>query len=269
MSNINSLDTLFTRLWKDYSTITPQAQQIFNLFEAEGNQVLNDHVAFRTFNDPKIGVDALAKIFLKLGYIEKGDYHFEQKKLYAKHFEHPNTELPKVFISELLVEKLSAKAQEIIKGLIEQLPEGYENEDDLCTSGRPWNLSLEDYEFLSAESEYASWMSAWGFRANHFTVFINHLSSFKDVFEVNSFLKEKGFKLNDSGGEVKGDPSVFLEQSSTLASQQTVHFLDAQKEIPSCYYEFALRYPLASGDLYQGFVASSADKIFESTDRGQ
>ncbi|MGL4837356.1 MAG: DUF1338 domain-containing protein, partial [Shewanella sp.] len=34
---------------------------------------------------------------------------------------------------------------------------------------------------------------------------------------------------------------------------------------PSCFYEFALRYPKANGELYTGFVAASADKIFEST----
>ena len=36
--------------------------------------------------------------------------------------------------------------------------------------------------------------------------------------------------------------------------------------IPSCYYEFARRYPLPSGEVFQGFVPESADTIFESTD---
>jgi hypothetical protein len=33
------------------------------------------------------------------------------------------------------------------------------------------------------------------------------------------------------------------------------------KKIPGCYYEFALRY-----NNFDGFIAGSADKIFESTD---
>jgi hypothetical protein len=37
--------------------------------------------------------------------------------------------------------------------------------------------------------------------------------------------------------------------------------------VPACYYEFARRYPIANGELYQGFIAASADKIFESTNR--
>ena len=44
-------------------------------------------------------------------------------------------------------------------------------------------------------------------------------------------------------------------------------FDDGSKVIPCCYYEFARRYPLPNGNLFQGFVAKSADKIFESTNR--
>jgi len=37
--------------------------------------------------------------------------------------------------------------------------------------------------------------------------------------------------------------------------------------VPSCYYEFAKRYADKSGEIYQGFVTTSADKIFESTNK--
>jgi hypothetical protein len=46
-----------------------------------------------------------------------------------------------------------------------------------------------------------------------------------------------------------------------------VDFTEGKKEIPGCYYEFARRYPDQSGKLYSGFIAKSADKIFESTDK--
>jgi hypothetical protein len=36
-------------------------------------------------------------------------------------------------------------------------------------------------------------------------------------------------------------------------------------EVPSCYYEFARRYRQSDGRLYPGFVAASANDIFEST----
>lgn len=88
-------------------------------------------------------------------------------------------------------------------------------------------------------------MAAIGYRPNHFTVLINNLKKYADVHTLNDFLKSKGFKLNSSGGEVKGTPRVFLQQSSTLANGVEVEFTDGKTEIPSCYFEFAKRYPLA------------------------
>ena len=78
-------------------------------------------------------------------------------------------------------------------------------------------------------------------------------------------MKAGGFTLNSVGGEIKGSAEVKLEQSSTMADHADVAFSDKTMTIPSCFYEFALRYPLANGELYTGFVAASADKIFEST----
>ena len=55
-------------------------------------------------------------------------------------------------------------------------------------------------------------------------------------------------------------------QSSTRADAVDVMFADGVFRVPSCYYEFARRYPLPSGELFQGFVPTSANKLFESTD---
>ncbi|MEX0981299.1 MAG: DUF1338 family protein, partial [Bacteroidales bacterium] len=110
------------------------------------------------------------------------------------------------------------------------------------------------------------WVAVYGYRANHFTISINHLNQFNSIQKVNEFLKENGFRLNSSGGEVKGTPEQLLEQSSTLADTISVEFKEGTSEIPSCYYEFARRYSDKNGQLFSGFIAGSADKIFESTD---
>ena len=110
-------------------------------------------------------------------------------------------------------------------------------------------------------------MAAFGFRANHFTVLVNALATFDGLESFNAYLKQAGYQLNASGGEIKGSPEVCLEQSSTLADQVSVDFSDSVQTIPGCYYEFARRYPLPDGSLFGGFVARSADKIFESTNR--
>lgn len=255
---------LFNNIWQQYLTVTPSADKIHQLL-GNGNDVINDHVAYRTFNLDKVNLEKLASHLLTIGYTECGQYNFAAKKLTAKHFEHSNSTMPKVFISELRVEQLSKDVQKIIHNLVDQLPENISNQENFLYSGRAWEVSSTDYQTLLAESEYAAWLAAWGFRANHFTVSINHLDNFNCIIAVNDSLKEAGHRLNSVGGEVKGDKVVKLEQSSTLADKAMVEFTDKIMEIPSCFYEFAKRYPQADGELYTGFVATSADKIFEST----
>lgn len=263
----NNIDTLFAALWNDYVSITPSAHRIHKLLTGEENspQIVNDHVAFRTFALDKTRLAHLAEHFLALGYEAKGDYDFKAKKVSAKHFEHPDTEQPKVFISELRVAEFSADTQRIIHGLAEQMPASVVSADNFLYSGRHWQLSRQEYQSLISESEYAGWLAAWGFRANHFTVSVNHLNNIRTLVDVNTLLKEAGFVLNTSGGEIKGGESVYLAQSSTMADEYTMEFSDGSLIIPSCFYEFAQRYTMPDGKLYQGFVEASADKIFEST----
>lgn len=266
MTATNNLESLLASMWTDYSAQNPQAQKIHDLIKNQGNRIINDHIALRTFNDPRVGIAQLSKSFIDSGYIEKDDYQFVEKKLYAKHFEHPDSLKPKVFISELNLEEFSDEFRVEVQKLLEEMPTETAQRFDFANSGRPWNVSFEVYEKLRSESEYGAWMAAFGFRSNHFTVSVNHLESFNDLTELNKFIKAAGFKLNDSGGEIKGTSAVYLEQSSTLADRVSVKFSDGSQTIPACYYEFAKRYPMESGELYQGFVSTSADKIFESTD---
>ncbi len=261
------IDTLFGNMWQDYVAITPSAHKVHALLKDEEgtSEIVNDHVAFRTFNLEKTSLDKLAAHFLALGYEEKGSYDFEAKKLDARHFEHPDTTKPKVFISELRVQELTEQSQAIINKLVAQMDADAVKHDDFLYSGRHWDVSKEEFEVLLEESEYAGWLAAWGFRANHFTVSVNHLNHIDTLAEVNTLLKDAGFTLNTVGGEIKGGEDVYLAQSSTMADRQVVKFGNEEKEIPSCFYEFAQRYKLPNGELYQGFVAASADKIFEST----
>lgn len=257
---------LFANLWQDYIAVTPSARKVHQLLgSSQQDDVINDHIALRTFNLEKVGLEKLAAHFKALGYEECGEYHFEAKKLYAKHYEHADSSLPKVFISELLLEKCSPWLRDTITAMVAQIPEDAVTADNFLYSGKHWDIDHPTYEKLLEESEYAAWMAAWGYRANHFTVSVNELQSYSTLQQVNEALKEAGFLLNTSGGEIKGTPQVYLEQSSTLADLFTVQFSDGPATIPSCFYEFARRYPVANGVMYTGFVAASADKIFEST----
>lgn len=264
-----TLPDLLAKMWDDYTRMNPQASRIYRLLEERGETVQNDHIALRTFNHPKLTIDVLAQPFVDSGYAYQQDYRFPAKRLYAKHYQHPDERYPKIFISELKLEEFDEELQAAVQQLIDEVPEEQPQEFDFCSQGRPWDVSYATYEQLRQKSEYAAWMAAHGYRPNHFTVFVNALNSLDDIRAVNAFIREAGFRMNDSGGEVKGSPDVFLEQSSTLADSVEVDFSDGPRSVPACYYEFAQRYPLPNGELYQGFVATSADKIFESTDKGQ
>jgi hypothetical protein len=259
---------IFDRLWTDYTNENPHAKGIYDAFTSLGEVVVNDHIAFRTFDDHRISVDVLARPFIQSGYEFKGDYIFTDKHLFAKHYEHSTQkDAPRVFISQLVTRDFSPFLQDIVQRIIGQIPDDVLQSEEMIYSGRQWDTpSWETYQKLREESEYAAWLYVWGFRANHFTVSVNHLSHLKSLEQVNDFLKVKGFLLNDSGGEIKGTPAELLEQSSTKAGIVKMKFVEGDFDVPSCYYEFARRYPDAEGNLYSGFIAKSADKIFESTD---
>jgi hypothetical protein len=257
---------IFDRLWNDYTQQNPSVQAIYDLFIREGETVENDHIAFRTYDDPRVNIDVLAKVFLEAGYVYKGDYHFEQKRLYAKHYEMDGG--PRVFISQLITSDFSAYLQEEVKKAIDAIPAGLLNSNELIFSGCSWGKpSYEVFEKLREESEYAGWLYVHGFRANHFTVSVNGLKKHDSLEKVNQLLRDNGFRINDSGGEIKGTPAELLEQSSIRSEVIQLEFVEGIMEIPGCYYEFARRYPDADGKLYSGFIAKSADKIFESTDK--
>jgi hypothetical protein len=260
-------DEVLDILWRDYVATTPQAERILRLLGERGERVVNDHIALRTFALPGIGIDAMAKPFEALGWqMQSERYRFHEKKLDAQYLRHPDPAVPKVFISEMRATELSASAFQIIHQLVGQLPKGFGERPDLPWAGRSWTVRRAEYESLLRESEYAAWLAAFGFRVNHFTVFVNALTTFPDLQSLNAFLLDHGFTLNEAGGVIKGTPAQCLEQSSTRADSIDVELAGEKLRVPSCYYEFARRYPLANGELFQGFVPTSADKIFESTD---
>ena len=59
---------LFDNLWKSYIDLNPEVKRVYDLFLSEGEVVVNDHIAFRTFEDPRVNIDVFAKPFEEAGY---------------------------------------------------------------------------------------------------------------------------------------------------------------------------------------------------------
>lgn len=255
---------LLARLWADYAAITPQAGQIHDLLRTRGETVVNDHIALRTFADPRLGIDALAAPFVAAGWRPADAYHFPDKKLDARHYDPPDPSRPKLFVSELRLTDCSPDLQAIVADLIAQLSPDWR---PFTTLGPPWSVSHATYQRLREHSEYAAWLAAHGIRANHFTIQVNALRTLPTLEAVVEFLHAEGFSLNQAGGAIiKGSPERLLEQCSTLADVVEVRFTDGIFKAPGCYYEFARRHVDRHGELFNGFIEGNADKIFESTD---
>jgi hypothetical protein len=259
-------DAFFRTLWDDFVVIAPQAASLHAAFERLGETVVNDHVAIRTFDRASLSLDQLEPIILRLGYQALDDYRFPEKHLRARAY--VCDEAPRIFLSELVVDELGAESRAIVESCVEQVELSTPMTRAVFRAGRLWEpLRFADYERLADESEYAAWLCAHGMHANHFTVSVNALRRLTSVAAVLDFVEKQGFAINAAGGRVKGSAELHLEQGSTVADRVSVPFADGPRIVPSCYYEFAHRYSLPDGTLYQGFVTQSADKIFESTDR--
>ena len=259
---------IFERFWNRFSTENPHAKRIYDLFSARGEKVVHDHIALRTFDDPRMNIEVISKVFTENGYEARGNYEFRVKKLKGMHFEHKTDPMaPKVFISELLLDKFSDFLKTTIRGYLDRPDDRVYDDKDLVYGGSIWGkTSFDTYNRLRQESEYAAWLLVYGFRANHFAVKVNELKQFSTLQEVNEFIKGNGYRMTTVGGEIYGTPEELLEQSATMAEIQPVEFTDGLYEIPSCFYEFTLRYNRPDGTQYPGFIAANADKIFESTD---
>ena len=286
------LDNILNGLMRRYKERVPDVSAIMNAMIKEdiikkADDIENDHIAFRTMGVEKLGIQSLEKVFLHYGYQKKEHLFFKEKKLDAYWYAPPENHYPRIFISELRVNDLSEAAQKIIHSYTDEVkadPVSQLNLDDTIAvdeylhSGLWRTPTLEDYDQLLAESEYAAWVIFNHYYLNHFTISVHNLpDGYNTLEEFDAFLKNNGFKLNTAGSEIKISPDGKLLQSSTVAEMIEATFADdKRKMIAGSYVEFAERKVLdqfASLPKDQirrehrrdGFETGNADKIFEST----
>ncbi|MFM1961302.1 MAG: hypothetical protein RLZZ172_147 [Bacteroidota bacterium] len=292
MEKLQELQIVMDALMSQYSARVPDVNKIVDAMISEGiiskaADIQNDHIAFRTLGVAHLGITSLEKIFLHYGYTKREHLNFESKKLDAYWYAPPAPQFPRIFISELRVHELSEKAQEILRSYTNEVKN--DPVDDLNLNDPKavgaflhtslWHLpTIEDYQALLAESEYASWVIYNRYYLNHYTISLHHLpEAYNTCEQFNDFLESFGIKLNDSGGKIKTSPDGLLSQSSTVAQVIEAPFANGQTlPIAGSYVEFAERrvLPEFAGidrkDLKRehfrdGFEAGNADKIFEST----
>ncbi|XP_061363782.1 2-oxoadipate dioxygenase/decarboxylase, chloroplastic [Gastrolobium bilobum] len=297
-SSIQGGEAFFRGVLKSMQSVylnrNPTAKAILDLVHSvENNSLCYDHLAFRTFGVNCYGIDSMARFFLDYGYTQREELRFPGKKLRALWFSPPadslggsgiNGPLPRIFISELLVDQMSPQTQEIIRKYTESSSNGSKYAALASSLGLlTWEKPLySEFQQLASESEYAAWTLVNGHALNHVTISTHRLKThLRDIKKLNQFIEDNGFRLNSEGGVLKVSPDGLLLQSSTVADAISFQFSDGTTEsVPCSYIEFAERLVLPQyknlphtevKEFHRrdGFEVASADKIFESTSKEQ
>lgn len=277
-----ALQSVLDGLMRRYKERVPDVAHIISEMVNHGiidhqNDIINDHIAFRTLGIDSLGIQSLEKLFLAYGYTKRDSYYFAQKKVDAFWYSPPQDipNLPRIFLSECRVNEFSKDTQDIIKKYSDHITSDPVDELDIMNGEQVdeflhkqlWEHPiLEDYQTVSDESEYVSWVLNNRYYLNHFTISIHKLKDgYNDIETYNTFLESIGIKLNDAGGKIKKSSDGKLLQSASVSNQINVTFncKDGSSKdhlVPGSYVEFAQRI-----DGRDGFDTGNANRIFEST----
>jgi len=292
------LTLLFDRLWDNYRNRVEHVMRYEEVIQQHKARFVNDHIAFRTFacQSPFVGIPIVARMFESLGYHAVGIYAFEDMFLKATHYQHENSELPKLFISELQVWRLSPQGQQIVaRALAQHRPAismesltrltHIEKQDeatwayllDRCVDWierLPWPPPIKsDVLALNEESQYGAWTLVHGYNVNHFTSLINShgVDALGDIEHTVAALQAAGVPMKP---EIEGRPGSPLRQTATTAAMVDVSVRenDHITTMPWTYAYFELAERGYQTDpqtgekrRFEGFLGPQASQLFEMT----
>ncbi|MBW4604132.1 MAG: DUF1338 domain-containing protein [Calothrix sp. FI2-JRJ7] len=272
-------------LWHQYFTRVSYARVYQQMITNAQGTVANDHIAFRSLrldiDKVNLGIKLFEPILRAFGY-EAVDEYFFPNHLYARYYRHPQQQeydLPKLFISELIVEHLppdiATLIYDTVKGAnleninFEMAPSI--NSTQIFT--RPWQPpSRSVVEKVNEISQYGAWVLLHGYAVNHFTGYVNRQNTlqYPDIESTANALANLGVPMK---AEIEGSVNVGLRQTATQAVTELVTVVDETEQeilIPwtYAYYEIAERYMVEVDGkriLFDGFLGNSAKQLFEMT----
>jgi hypothetical protein len=296
------LSDLLEKLWANYCQRVEYARRYRDLVKQKGGRVVNDHIAFRTFNtntgELPAGIEGIARLITPLGYQAAGSYEFPDKHLTARHYQHDDPLLPKIFVSQLEVDRLPAETARLInaaiadgrnlldtdtqavlrypatmleencQGLVERL---YQYITEL-----PWSPPPRDTVIaVNKASQYGAWTLLHGNNVNHFTAYINEqqVRDWPDIEATVAGLRDAGIPMK---AEIEGQPGSKLRQTATEAVDEECTVREPDGRLGKlkwsyAYYELAQRGDVPGPDgkptRFQGFLGPQATHLFEMTKR--
>ncbi|MBW4564420.1 MAG: DUF1338 domain-containing protein [Mojavia pulchra JT2-VF2] len=293
---------LYSLLWKQYSTRVSYARTYQQMITAAGGNVANDHIALRSLrlsiDSPQsqinLGIKYLEKIAEALGYVAAGEYTFPETHLYARHYSHPQQaefDLPKLFISELIVDELPTNIAQLIYKTVSSIQyeltsiftpfiQGDGNVETVAQQlqkvfTRPWLPPQRSVvEEVNKATQYGAWVLLHGYAVNHFTGYVNrqNTAAYPDIDTTVCGLANLGVPMK---AEIEGNVACGLRQTATQAVTEMVTVLDdhsgAEIQIPwtYAYYEIAQRYLVevepGKSEIFDAFLGKNAQQLFEMT----
>lgn len=298
------LTQLLDRLWDNYCRRVEYARRYRDLVLSMGGRVVNDHIAFRTFNTrtgaQPPGIDAIARMIVPLGYAPAGSYTFPDKFLVARHYEHPDPLLPKIFISQLEVDDLPSGPAKTIKDAVAEASDLLDSADlerlERAGAGgmlgsdqsglvdrlyrfiteRPWKAPRREAVLeVNKASQYAAWTLLHANSVNHFTAYINEqqVPDWPDIEATVAGLRAAGVPMKEA---IEGEAGSKLRQTATQAVDEDCEVTEAdgrpgRLRWSYAYYELAERGTVPGPDgrprLFSGFLGQQATHLFEMTRR--
>ena len=289
---------LFDSLWERYRGRMEYVRTYEKLIEEHKASFVNDHIAFRTIacQSPMAGLFMISRIFEALGYSSAACYEFPDKHFSSIHYQHPNPQFPKLFITQLKTWELSAATCATIQKslsthrapLTDQVLASLSNLEKISADERakllqtlvryfaelPWELPQKaDVLALDKESQFAAWVLVNGYDVNHFTASVNShgVPTLDDVEKVQSAMVGAKIPMKK---EIEGERGTKLRQTATESAVVPVKVKEDSKtvEIPwtYAYFEIAdrplLKNPM-TGEMqrFEGFLGPQATNLFDMT----
>ncbi|MEA5570636.1 DUF1338 domain-containing protein [Calothrix sp. UHCC 0171] len=296
-----NIKLVWNYLWQEYINRVSYARTYQEMIITAGGTIANDHIAFRSLRldintnqgQINLGIKLFEPILNFMGYEQAGEYFFPDTHLYARHYKHPEQkkyDLPKLFISELIIAELPEEIAALISKTVndgkfdyltqlstysQQLNDFELNIEPKTIFTRPWQTPyLSVIEKVNQVSQYGAWVLLHGYAVNHFTGYINrqNTSKYPDIEITSRELANLGIPMK---AEIEGSVHVGLRQTATHAVSEQVTVIDDKSgeeiQIPwtYAYYELAQRYMVeiepGKRELFDAFLGQNARQLFEMT----
>lgn len=298
MHKQTQLDTtkiFLNKCWNKYAKCIPNLDAILL-----NKQPIIDHIAIIDLPSAISGISTLKEIFQNIGYSHKGSGYLPDKIndfIWLNHEKNihidANKAIPQIVCADFRINLLSKKAQTIIKKYTSHIqPFNFSQFEKFCSLAakgfngyttkaadlifnyiyeRPWPIpSGNDYKIINSENPLIAWVLLFGRKINHFGLSIHFYEEFDKLSDYNNHLKQhKLVEFNISNGEIKGNHTCGIEQSSSMGQLINIKLIDETIIANDSFIEFVWRHSIKAKaklwlDYYKDFIPQNANSVVES-----